>query len=607
MRLYRPHWKSPDGPRRKSPRWWIDFTDGDRRRWRLPGLPDKRATEALARNVEKLLAVRASGDALSADLLTWLEQVPSDFRQRLADAGLIGAERVGGLVPLMELDAAGAVSGGHLADFVADMAARNVSAAQQRNVTQRCRVILHRAGCRFLRDLSAARIQAAIAGLAAPTAARPAGLGKQSLQHHVRAVKQFSRWLRRERRTAEDVLVGLKGYNAETDRRHERRGFTADEMTTLVTATRQAPERWKLSGEARAAAYALAGWSGLRRNEIRTLTAASFDLFSEPPRVTVEAAYSKHRRRDVQPLPADVAVMLAGYLAGADPARPFALPDHTARMLREDMAAARVAWIAEARTDADRQARTDADFLLPRDSRGLVLDFHSLRHSYVTAICGAVVSPRVMMELSRHSDPRLTMKRYSRVSVAESAKALAALPKLAVEARAAAQAMTGTDDIAPLPDVGKPPSGGLPDSAKSFAKCVRTTPPFVDSGGRKGDGPKNEIPLIPAENTGKRNGEGGIRTRGAFRHTGLANQRTENVNYGTAQACGEAVAGACHSLCQTRAENDGTLDYLVAAWPRLSAETRRAVCATAEDGLEPMPSSSKQTPARSRAALPVHG
>lgn len=102
MRLFRPCWKAPDGQRRKSSRWWLDFTDGDGRRWRLPGLTDKRQTAVLAGNVEKLLAVRASGDALPADLLKWLEQVPADFRRRLADAGLIDRDRAGGLRPLME-------------------------------------------------------------------------------------------------------------------------------------------------------------------------------------------------------------------------------------------------------------------------------------------------------------------------------------------------------------------------------------------------------------------------------------------------------------------------------------------------------------------------
>ena len=84
-----------------------------------------------------------------------------------------------------------------------------------------------------------------------------------------------------------------------------------------------------------------------------------------------------------------------------------------------------------------------------RDARGLVLDFHSLRHGFVTAICRANVSPRVMMELARHSDPRLTMKRYSRVSASDVVAAMDMLPKLDApdaETRVAVLRATGTDD-----------------------------------------------------------------------------------------------------------------------------------------------------------------
>lgn len=402
---------------------------------------------------------------------------------------------------------------------MADLAARNVSAEYRTLVGQRCRDILTRAECRYLRDLSTSRIQATIAALAAPTKARPAGLGKQSLCHYVRALKEFPRWLHRERRTAEDPLVGLKSYNPETDKRHERRGFTAEEMAALLVTTRQGPERGGMTPLARATAYALAAASGLRVNEIRTLTRASFALDAEPPTVTVLAGYSKHRRRDVQPLPGGVAGMLADYLAGADPERPFPVPKHNAvRMLRADMAEARAAWIAEGRTEAERKTRTEnPDFLLPRDGQRLCLDFHSFRHGYVTAICRATVSPRVMMELARHSDPRLTMKRYSRVAVSESAKALDTLPNLAgepqVEMQVTMLAMTGTDGAAP---------GGCEARTRfavPFAKSCGLGRISADLDERETDEhsaePEDENARKPLENQGFSgdNGEGGKPTR----------------------------------------------------------------------------------------------
>ncbi len=502
IRLFRPKWKDENGKWHESGRIWLDFTDGNGRRLRLPGLSDERQTAALARNVDRLVALRVSGDTLPADMLKWLEGLPADFRERLVEAGLIDRERAGGIAPLMMLDAKRKIIGGHVADFLADLRERKVSRMHVATVGQRVRDVLDKAGARWPRDLTAARIQAAITGLGAPTKEQPDGLSLQSLKHYVRAVRQFSRWLQRERRTAEDTLIGLKTYNPDTDKRRERRGFTADEMAALLACLRDAdkpaPVRFGLTATARAAAYSLAFASGLRRNEIRTLTAASFALGDDPPTVKVLAGYSKHRRTDVQPLPADVAAMLAEYVATADPARPFPLPDESAAMLAEDMADARARWIAQdGMSDRERQARAEnADFLAVRDSAGLVLDFHSFRHGYVSAICTAPVSPRVMMELARHSDPRLTMKRYSRVALTDSARALSYLPKLSgaptAQAQAAGLRMTGTDPVAPLPAVGQDGrhvAQGAQDGQRSAAGGPRSD---EQAPGRPG------TPLVPA-------------------------------------------------------------------------------------------------------------
>ena len=147
MRLFRPTWKAENGERKRSTRWWLDFADGEGKRWRLPGLTDKRQTEAQARNVERLLSIKQSGDALPADLLKWLESVPADFRQRLADADLIDRDRAGGMAALMVLDDKRKVIGGHLADFLADAEARGVSPVQRTILAQRCRDMLASAGC----------------------------------------------------------------------------------------------------------------------------------------------------------------------------------------------------------------------------------------------------------------------------------------------------------------------------------------------------------------------------------------------------------------------------------------------------------------------------
>jgi integrase len=62
------------------------------------------------------------------------------------------------------------------------------------------------------------------------------------------------------------------------------------------------------------------------------------------------------------------------------------------------------------------------------DERGRLADFHALRHTFGTNLSLAGVSPRVAMELMRHSDLRLTMKSYTYASRLPTAGAIDMLP-----------------------------------------------------------------------------------------------------------------------------------------------------------------------------------
>jgi hypothetical protein len=80
--------------------------------------------------------------------------------------------------------------------------------------------------------------------------------------------------------------------------------------------------------------YLVSANTGLRANELASLTAASFDLEGDPATVTVEAGYSKRRRRDVLPLRADLAVLLCPFLTIFDSRASMTGPDTEAAELR---------------------------------------------------------------------------------------------------------------------------------------------------------------------------------------------------------------------------------------------------------------------------------
>ena len=49
------------------------------------------------------------------------------------------------------------------------------------------------------------------------------GKSLKTCNHYLRAIKSFSRWLNRDKRTRDDALAILEAYNAATDPRHVRR------------------------------------------------------------------------------------------------------------------------------------------------------------------------------------------------------------------------------------------------------------------------------------------------------------------------------------------------------------------------------------------------
>jgi len=74
--------------------------------------------------------------------------------------------------------------------------------------------------------------------------------------------------------------------------------------------------------------------------------------------------------------------------------------------------------------------REKSDFLEYQDSQGRFADFHCLRHTFITNLARANVSPKTAQSLARHSDIRLTMDIYTHVEQEEQATAIRGLPSL---------------------------------------------------------------------------------------------------------------------------------------------------------------------------------
>ena len=377
----------------KSRKWWGRYRDNDGRERRVPLAGDKTAAQTMLNEIVKKVERQVAG-------------LEDPFEKHLAR-------------PLAR----------HVKDFVNYLRNKGNTECYARHTAQRLSSAI--GACRFgkISDISASRFQAFLGDL------RRQGFGITSCNHYLRAFKMFNRWLVRDRRTREDVVAHLSVMNSETDRRRMRRPLSPEEFERLLETTHDAPPIQHITGPDRVVLYILACYTGLRRNEIHSLTRQSFDLGCDPPTVTVEAAYSKRRRRDVLPMRRDLAEYIARWMQsrrdlGSDERLLRISGKRTAEMLRTDLEGARAAWLDDAKTAAEKARRAKSSFLQYRDEAGRVADFHALRKTFITNLCRAGVSPKAAQSLARHSDINLTMNVYTMLSVHDHASAVEALPAI---------------------------------------------------------------------------------------------------------------------------------------------------------------------------------
>ncbi len=436
MRTFKATYKDRKGRRRESSKWYVEFQDHNETTRRLPAFSDRQQSERFGRNVEELVACRLNGEKPDKELRKRLALLPAKLRDKLAKLGLLTAETVAAGKPLSD----------HVADFEAALRRKKNTADYVALTVGRVQALFDGCGFKAWSNMEGEAVDRWL------ESQRDEGLAVATSNYYLQAVRQFCRWMVRERRASESPLEHLGRLNAATDRRHDRRALSADEARRLLTAAQCGAESFGVPGTERRLLYLLALQSGLRANELRSLTRSSFDFRLRPPTVTIEAGSSKRRRRDTLPLRADTAAELQAHLATKHPGTPaFELPAKwdMADMLKADLDAARAAWLCEATTVEERAKREQSSFLAYVNESGEYADFHSLRHSFLTELARSGVHPKIAQALARHSTISLTLDRYSHTVLGEQGDAVESLPSftgtVATEQRA-----TGTHDTADI-------------------------------------------------------------------------------------------------------------------------------------------------------------
>lgn len=306
----------------------------------------------------------------------------------------------------------------HAQDHYEYMRASGTSKLQADSVRSRMIRILEESGMKFLRDLSPTKVKTTINSMRripekmdVPRENR-VRISAQTRNSYLGAIKQFLRWMQFDRRIPDNPLIGLKKESVAVDRRHDRRPLTDDEFAKLIRAANGSEQVIEgMTGIERSRIYTVAFATGLRRGEIASLRKSSFDLSGAVPTITIEAAYSKHRRRDQMPLHADLVSQLKNWLQELKPSDllfPGLKQRKTYKAIKTDLTSAGIPY---------------------KDSAGKFADFHSLRHTFITRAWRSGATPDVVRALARHCDITMTM-RYTHTTQAAQVDAMLNMPKL---------------------------------------------------------------------------------------------------------------------------------------------------------------------------------
>ena len=398
---------------KESVNWHCEFRDAVGILRRLPLLKDKRTSEQMLGNVERLRDFRQARRALDAFLLDFVEGLPGAVRARLAEWGLLDRAQAGAGEPLAV----------HLSVWLDFMRAASRKPSHIKFSAARIRQLCDGCGFHHLTDIRPDAVNSFLLQL------KDRGLGARARNSYLVAMRTFITYLVKTGVLSENPLRVIEKSNENTDRRWIRRLPTEDEFSRLLAYCEGAPVHCGLDGHSRRIAYELAALFGLRFSEVQTLQRKDLSLDGGSPTITIRATNSKNKKAATLPFPPQLGYlveMLQDYLSARldlpnAPVFKGLWLDCGAKMIKADLIGAGVAV---------------------ETAEGSIC-FHTLRAYAATRLAAAGVPPAVCKEILRHADIQTTMKYYTRISLTNKAEGLAMLKRITPAVHAL---KTGTDD-----------------------------------------------------------------------------------------------------------------------------------------------------------------
>ena len=395
MRVYKPTYKSRDGKKQKTAKWYLDFSDHNQLRHKIPAFADKRLSEGLGRNIESLINCRIAGIEPDVKLNQWIETLSDSLLKKFVSWGLIDGQRAGVTKPLID----------HIGDYIEILKAKGNSKGYIQHTQNRLKQIID--DCRFLyfRDVTKSAVEIYIGKLIND------GASSTTAGHYLDSIKTFLNWAEQDQRIIRNPIARM----GKPDRDSVQKGvLNPEQFVKLIQTTLEKNILiGRNTGQERAILYILAGTTGLRRKELLSLDWNDINLLADNPYVRVKASDAKNDKEAKQPIPPFVVSILTAYKATTRPKDndrvfvSFSRTINTAELIRADLATAEIDLI---------------------DKDGNEIVFHSLRCSYISFLANSNTPPKVVQKLARHSDPRLTFNTYARTFEDAEQKAISFLP-----------------------------------------------------------------------------------------------------------------------------------------------------------------------------------
>jgi integrase len=441
---------------------------------------------------------------------------------------------------------------------------------------------------------------------------RKAGTSARTRNIDLTRLIAFANWLIANGRLLTNPFNGIPKALESADTRRRRRAMPEAELVQLLDVARRRPllealtvrkgkrkgeayanvrpevrERLDLLGRERALMYKTLVLSGLRRNELASLTVAQLKLNATTPHVELEAADEKNREGNAVVIRPDLAADLRSWLddmlarhqsEAREHGRPiparlpgetrlFVVPEKLVRILNRDL---KLAGIPK------------------RDERGRTLDVHALRHTFGTLLSRGGVPLRTAQAAMRHGDPSLTANVYTDPKLLDVAGALDALPSLPLAGnpseRARATGTAGASRLFVAPSVAPnvaptwcngTQSGASPDNMAGSSLIGATSPGLFRN-------PEKKEPSVVMGNPDKARRE--WRRSGSNRQPPACKAGSPDFQESTPVEVTASPSGCCTARCTSEAEN-ANADPLAAFVSSLTPEQRaRLIALLASEG-----------------------